>query len=155
MKKILILQSEANKLAEAIEDYFLLHGVNCIRTTTHDIIPRIEKNDIALVALAGYTQIVPPSIYKTFLTFNCHPALLPCGKGLHGEKAIKFGFENNCSGITVCKVSEKSDTDRIIYKEPIQAQTLELLIDSIKHIERIVYPRILYGYYELTTYTEP
>ena len=155
MKKILILQGGAGKLAEAVEDYFLLHGINCIRTTAHDIIPRIEKNDIALIALAGYMQIVPPSIHETFLTFNCHPTLLPCGKGLYGKKAIKFSFENNCSGITIHKVSEKLDSGKIIYQESVRKQSFDLLFDAIKQLERKIYPQVLYKLYQQITQTEP
>ena len=155
MKKILILQGGAGKLAEAIEDYFLLHGINCIRTTAHDIIPRIEKNDIAFIALAGYKSIIPPSIHKTFQTFNCHPTLLPCGKGLYGKKAIEYSFKNNCSGITIHKVTEDIDGGKIVYQEPIQGQSFDLLLNNVKQLERRIYPQVLYKLYQQITQTEP
>ena len=131
MKKILIIQGGTGKLAEAIEDYFLLRGINCIRTTEYYTINKINKNDIALIALAGYKQIIPSFIHKTFPVFNCHPTLLPCGKGLYGEKAINYSIKNKCTGLTIHKVTENIDGGEIIHQEPIKINKNENAIDVI------------------------
>ena len=85
----------------------------------------LTENDIHLIVLAGFTNILSPeftSEYKNKI-INVHPSLIPsfCGKGFYGikvhEAAINYGVK--VTGATVHFVNEIPDGGKIIMQKAI------------------------------------
>ncbi len=111
------------------------------------IVKLLHKEEIELVALAGYMRIISPYFVKSFKNkiLNIHPALLPCFKG---ATAIKDAYEYGCkvTGVTVHFVDEKVDHGPIILQEPLKIDsglTLSKLEEKIHKIEHRLYPEAL------------
>lgn len=153
---VAILAGGQGKLAEAVEDYFLSKGIRSVilkdgkKRTAVESLSRILGDDVPvkLVILAGYKRIIPSSIHREVPTINCHPTILPCGKGLYGEKAIVYSLEHNCTGFTVHYVNDEIDSGEIITKYRIDPIAKEAFISVLKSIEREEYPKVCYNEYK-------
>jgi phosphoribosylglycinamide formyltransferase-1 len=93
------------------------------------------ENDVELVVLAGYMQLLSPAFLNRFpqRVINVHPALLPAFPGLHSvQQAIDYGV--SVFGVTVHLVDGGVDTGAVILQRAIAlppdadaAAALELL----------------------------
>jgi phosphoribosylglycinamide formyltransferase 1 len=116
------------------------------------LVTEFQKNNVALVCLAGFMRIITPTLIKAFPNriLNIHPALLPAFPGLHVQKAaldhgVKF------SGCTVHFVDEGMDTGPIIIQAvvPVLANdTVDSLSERILKQEHKIYSRAINLYAE-------
>ena len=89
----------------------------------------ILSRDIALIVMAGFMKILPPSFAKTFknMIMNIHPSLIPsfCGKGYYGLKVhdavLAYGVK--VTGATVHFADEGADTGPIILQGTVPVKT--------------------------------
>ncbi len=112
----------------------------------------LEKRDINLVVLAGFTSIVGDAIIRAFdrRIVNLHPSLLPKfgGKGMWGmnvHRAVIAAGEKE-SGITFHYVSPVVDGGEIIaqFRCPVAADdTPETLVAKIHALEHRYYPAVI------------
>jgi phosphoribosylglycinamide formyltransferase-1 len=116
------------------------------------IVEHLQKEDVELVALAGFMRILSPyfvNAYKNRI-MNIHPALLPSFPGLHGQKqAVDYGVK--VSGATVHFVDEGCDTGPIILQVPVRVEdddTEETLSARILEQEHKIYPLAIQLYAE-------
>ncbi|MDR1627894.1 MAG: phosphoribosylglycinamide formyltransferase [Oscillospiraceae bacterium] len=113
----------------------------------------LRENDIHLIVLAGFTNILSQkftSEYKNKI-INVHPSLIPsfCGKGFYGikvhEEAINYGVK--VTGATVHFVSEIPDGGKIIMQKAIyinKGDTPETLQKRVmQKAEWIILPRAI------------
>ena len=112
-----------------------------------EIIRNLEKENIELIALAGYMRIVGPELMQKYKNriLNIHPALLPSFKGTHGiEDAFNYGVK--VTGVTVHFVDNKMDHGPIILQAPVkieESDTSESLEAKIHKIEHKLYPEAI------------
>jgi phosphoribosylglycinamide formyltransferase-1 len=116
------------------------------------LVTEFQKNNVALVCLAGFMRIITPTLIKAYPNriLNIHPALLPAFPGLHVQKAaldhgVKF------SGCTVHFVDEGMDTGPIIIQAvvPVLANdTVDSLSERILKQEHKIYSRAINLYAE-------
>ncbi len=111
-----------------------------------NILKFLISNQVNLIFLAGYMQILKPTILNAFprKIINIHPSLLPKYKGIHGYRD-SFQSSDDYGGITIHYVDEGVDTGEIISqvcfsKNP--SQDLDCFIERGKEIERIFYPQV-------------
>ncbi len=112
----------------------------------------LEKRDIDLVVLAGFTSIVGDAIIRSFdrRIVNLHPSLLPKfgGKGMWGmnvHRAVIAAGEKE-SGISFHYVSPVVDGGEIIaqFRCPVAANdTPETLVAKIHALEHRHYPAVI------------
>ncbi len=108
------------------------------------ILEELKKEDIQLIALAGYMKIVGNVLVDAFLNkiINIHPALLPSFKGAHGIKdAFEYGVK--LTGVTVHFVDKEMDHGPIIMQKEVkieESDTLESLEKKIHKVEHKIYP---------------
>ena len=107
------------------------------------IIERLKKENVELVALAGFMRILSPFFIKKYKNriLNIHPALLPAFKGAHAIRdAYRYGVK--VTGVTVHFVDEKVDHGPIILQgsetvsgsaEPESVRELEKRIHKLEH----------------------
>lgn len=114
---------------------------------TEKIVEVLLKNDIHLVAMAGFMTILAPVIFNYYdgRVLNSHPALLPAFKG---DKAVSdaLNFGVKVTGCTIHIATEKLDEGRILAQEPVFVQagdTVESLWERIKQVERPLYSRVI------------
>ena len=112
----------------------------------------LSAHDATFVALAGYTQKIPPAVvdeYRGRMT-NIHPALLPAfgGQGMYGmhvhRAVLDYGV--HWSGATVHLVDEAYDHGPIVLQEPVPVyadDTPEALADRVRAVEHRLYPEAL------------
>jgi len=112
-----------------------------------EILKALKKEDIGLIALAGYMRILSAdfiSVYKNRI-LNIHPALLPSFKGSHGIKdAFEYGVK--ITGPTVHFVTEDMDAGPVILQSPVKVtedDTEETLAEAIHEEEHKIYPRAI------------
>ena len=98
-----------------------------------------------LIVLAGFLQILDPSIIKSYRDkiINIHPSLIPkyAGKGFYGLKVHEAVIKNNekFSGATVHFVDEHVDTGQMIIQETLRlnenetAESLQKRVLNIEH----------------------
>lgn len=84
------------------------------------VLPLMQKHEIGFIVLAGFLQLIPAFLIKTYghAIINIHPALLPKfgGKGMYGHhvhEAVKTAGETE-TGITIHRVTEAYDDGEII-----------------------------------------
>ncbi|MBU0895039.1 MAG: phosphoribosylglycinamide formyltransferase [Candidatus Omnitrophica bacterium] len=112
-----------------------------------EIVKRLRKKDVALVALAGYMRILSPYFIREYKDriINVHPALLPSFNGSHGIRdALESG--SKVTGVTVHFVNEKLDDGPIILQKPVDIKdndTEETLLDRIHKEEHKIYPEAI------------
>jgi phosphoribosylglycinamide formyltransferase 1 len=100
----------------------------------------IDANDVDLVVLAGYMELLSEEFVRRFANriVNVHPALLPSFPGLDAVgQALAHGVK--VTGVTVHFVDEGVDTGPIIMQRAVrvpedrQWQTLENAIHATEH----------------------
>ena len=111
------------------------------------IICELKKENIELVALAGFMRILSPVFIKEFENniINVHPALLPEFKGAHGIRDA-FNAKATQTGVTVHFVNNEMDAGPIIAQEIVQISTEDTLIsleEKIHKAEHRMYPKII------------
>lgn len=112
------------------------HGIRAVEIIKKDysdprlfeeaLLDELDRNNIDLVVLAGYLQIVPSKVVEAYKNriINIHPSLIPafCGNGFYGlkvhEEAIKRGVK--ITGATVHFVDEGTDTGPIIMQKAVE-----------------------------------
>lgn len=112
-----------------------------------DILEALKKEDIGLIALAGYMRMLSEDfihVYKDKI-MNIHPALLPSFKGTQGIKdAFEYGVK--ITGPTVHFVTPDMDAGPIILQSPVKVtedDTEETLAEAIHGEEHKIYPRAI------------
>ena len=93
---------------------------------TEAIIQALDAENTDLVILAGYMNVVQPSLVRKYKNriINIHPSLIPkyCGMGFYGmhvHRAVIEGKERE-SGATVHFVDEGVDTGKIILQKAVE-----------------------------------
>jgi len=115
-------------------------GKNRCREEIDDEIDSIlEKNEVALVVLAGYMRILSPNFVKKWYgrIINIHPSLLPSFPGVEAQKQA-FDYGVKVTGCTVHFVDEGVDTGPIILQKVVEVKdedTVESLTDRILNEE--------------------
>ena len=95
------------------------------KNNEHNLVETLISDEIDLIVLAGYLNIITPELVKTFRNkiINIHPSLIPafCGKNYYGirvhEKVYEYGVK--ITGATVHFVDEGTDTGPIIMQRSI------------------------------------
>jgi len=109
------------------------------------IIEELQKENVDLVILAGYLNILTPYFIKAFPNkiINIHPSLIPsfCGMGYYGikvhEAVINYGVK--ITGATVHFVNEVADNGAIILQDSVKvfdddtAETLQKRVLEVEH----------------------
>ncbi|HUG41525.1 MAG TPA: phosphoribosylglycinamide formyltransferase [Longimicrobiales bacterium] len=102
-----------------------------------------------LVALAGYTRLVPEDVVRRFAgrIVNVHPALLPAfgGKGMYGARVHRAVLAAGCAvtGPTVHLVNERYDEGRILAQWPVpvlEGDSPASLAARVLRAEHALYP---------------
>ena len=81
----------------------------------------LVSEDVELVVLAGYMQLVSPAFLAAFplRVVNVHPALLPAFPGIRAvEQALEYGVK--VFGVTVHFVDEGIDSGPIILQQAVE-----------------------------------
>jgi len=107
----------------------------------------IESLDAALVALAGYMQLLDAAFVERFRDriVNVHPALLPSFPGLDAVGQT-LAADVETTGVSVHFVDEGVDTGPVILSQSIPVpmnrdrKALETAIHSVEHE---LYPRVI------------
>lgn len=116
------------------------------------IIQHLEENNIDLIVLAGFMQLLSQELVKMYpgRILNIHPALLPSFKGSHGiQDAFDYGVK--ITGVTVHFVDEQMDHGPIILQEVVKVKekdTLESLEERVHKVEHRLYPEAIRLYVE-------
>ena len=107
----------------------------------------LERNDVDLVAIAGFGTILSEPFVDAFggRAVNTHPALLPAFKGWHAVRdTLAAGVK--VTGCTVHLVTEDVDSGEILAQEAVPVfddDTEETLHERIKQVERGLYPDVI------------
>ncbi len=113
------------------------------------ILSALQSASTDLVVLAGYMNVLAPSVVSAFRNriVNIHPALIPkyCGKGMYGQHVHQavLAAEEKESGVTVHLVDEGVDTGRILMQERtsvLPGDTVEMLAARVLKIEHKLLP---------------
>ncbi len=116
------------------------------------VLDLLDKENIDLIALAGYLLKVPSKIIKTFQgrILNIHPSLLPRfgGKGFYGSRVHKAVLEarETVSGATVHFVDEDYDTGPILLQKQVPVHTDDTpdsLAARVLKVEHQIYPEAI------------
>lgn len=111
---------------------------------TREVIKVLDKNQIDLVAMAGYMTVFGPVMFEQYANkiINIHPSLLPSFKGDHAVRdALAFGAK--VTGTTIHVATAALDDGEIIAQEAVpvlDGDTVETLHERIKQVERRLYP---------------
>ena len=111
------------------------------------IIEILRKNNIEIIALAGYMKIISNVLLNAYRDkiINIHPAYLPNFPGKDGiGDAYRAGAKE--TGVTIHYVDEGVDSGKIIYQEKLiidKEWSLEKLEEEIHKIEHRIYPMVL------------
>ncbi len=117
------------------------------------VLDLLHKENIDLIALAGYLSKVPTRIIEAFRgrILNIHPSLLPRfgGKGFYGSRVHKAVLEAKeaFSGATVHFVDEEYDTGPILLqkKVPVHADdTSDSLAARVLSVEHQLFPEAIH-----------
>lgn len=102
-----------------------------------NLVEIIQKNQIDLVALAGFMRILTEIFTQNIKAINLHPSILPLFKGAN---AIKESFESDMQvgGVSVHFVSSELDGGKIIAQKTFQRKDMdfkewEAKIHKIEH----------------------
>ncbi len=119
---------------------------------TEAIIQALDAENTDLVILAGYMNVVQPSLVRKYKNriINIHPSLIPkyCGMGFYGmhvHRAVIEGKERE-SGATVHFVDEGVDTGKIILQRRVPVQegdTPEELAARVLKTEHQILPEVV------------
>jgi folate-dependent phosphoribosylglycinamide formyltransferase PurN len=117
-----------------------------------DLADLLERQNIELVALAGYLRYVPTEVVNRYAgrIVNVHPALLPAfgGPGMYGRRVhdAVLAAGVSVSGVTVHFVDEVYDRGRIIAQWPVPVlagDDRDALAARVLRVEHILYPRVV------------
>ncbi len=117
------------------------------------VLDLLHKENIDLIALAGYLSKVPTRIIEVFRgrILNIHPSLLPRfgGKGFYGSRVHKAVLEakETFSGATVHFVDEEYDTGPILLQKriPVHADdTSDSLAARVLSVEHQLFPEAIH-----------
>jgi phosphoribosylglycinamide formyltransferase-1 len=114
---------------------------------THRVIDALKRNQIDVVAMAGFGTILSSDIFSVYpgRILNTHPALLPAFKGWHAVRdALESGVK--VTGCTVHVATEAVDEGPILAQEPVVVEaddTEATLHERIKSVERRLYPETI------------
>jgi len=117
-----------------------------------DLADVLERENIELVALAGYLRYVPTEVVNRYAgrIVNVHPALLPAfgGPGMYGGRVHDAVLAAGVSvtGVTVHFVDEVYDRGRIIAQWPVPVlagDDRDALAARVLRVEHILYPRVV------------
>ncbi|MCY3594432.1 MAG: phosphoribosylglycinamide formyltransferase [Bacteroidetes bacterium] len=117
------------------------------------VLDLLHKENVDLIALAGYLSKVPSRIIGAFRgrILNIHPALLPRfgGKGFYGSRVHKAVLEAKeaFSGATVHFVDEEYDTGPILLQKkiPVYADdTADSLAARVLSVEHRLFPEAIH-----------
>ena len=118
-----------------------------------DIIRELKRNQIQIICLAGFMEILSKEFIKKFKgdILNIHPSLLPKYKGLNTHLRVLNNNEKY-SGCTVHYVTSKLDSGKIILQKKVkvnQKDTTKTLSKKILNQEHKLYPRALLKIFSL------
>jgi len=133
------------------------HKINTLVFKKNDeekyLLKRLESENIGLIVLAGYLNILSPYFIKNFKgnIINIHPSLLPeyGGLGMYGLRVHEAVLKDkrHVSGATVHKVTAEPDVGEII--EQIEVPVLKddtpisLQLRVMEKGEKILLPRVV------------
>lgn len=111
---------------------------------------KLEELKPDLIVLAGYLEIIPSEIIKTYSNriMNIHPALIPsfCGDGFYGmnvhRAVVEYGVK--VTGATVHFVDEGTDTGPVILQDTVlvsSEDTPEQVQKKVLKIEHQLLPK--------------
>ncbi len=135
--------------AAGIPSHHIPVATRPIAAVTADLLDALGSADADIMALAGYTRLVPADVVRRFAyrILNIHPALLPAfgGKGMYGRHVHRAVLDAGCriTGPTVHFVNERYDEGRILAQWPVpvlDADTVETLADRVLRVEHALYP---------------
>lgn len=115
----------------------------------------LQEADVELVALAGFTAILPPELVAAYPNriVNVHPSLLPAFAGTMAPQpqadALAAGVK--ISGCTVHIVTDDLDAGPIVAQAAVPVlpdDTVETLADRILAEEHRIYPEALQWFAE-------
>jgi phosphoribosylglycinamide formyltransferase-1 len=112
-----------------------------------DLHELLEKEDIDLIALAGFMRIIPDDFLAKWegRMVNIHPSLLPKHKGLKTHEACLTAGEKT-TGATVHMVTPDLDSGEILGQVEVAVlpgDTPQSLADRVLIAEHQLYPQVL------------
>ena len=116
------------------------------------MIELLQKNNVQVIALAGYLRLLPADIVRHFegRIINIHPSLLPeyGGHGMYGDKVhmAVYNDKKPYTGITVHYVDEAFDTGLGLCQSKIainDCNSVETIAEKVRKVEHEVYPLML------------
>jgi phosphoribosylglycinamide formyltransferase-1 len=116
---------------------------------TEAFVEVLDLVDAALVPMAGFMTVLSPNKYlEASRILNIHPSLLPAFKG---DKAVADALAAKVTetGSTVHIATEKLDDGPVLAQERVPVSpddTVKTLHESIKKVERVMYPRAIREY---------
>ena len=121
--------------------------------TENKLISTLKNNEIKIICLAGFMQILSKSFIKRFKgkILNIHPSLLPKYKGLDTHKRALNNNEKY-SGCTVHFVNTKLDSGKIILQKKVKIlknETENSLAKKILVEEHKLYPKAILKIFSL------
>ena len=146
-------RADAGALARAeragVATRVVAHGSRASEDIASEMLELLERADVELLALAGYTRLVPAPVVERFRgrILNIHPALLPAfgGKGMYGAHVHRAVLDSGAtmSGATVHVVDEAYDRGPIVAQWPVPVlrdDTPESLAARVLRVEHWLYP---------------
>ena len=121
--------------------------------TENKLISTLKNNEIKIICLAGFMQILSKSFIKRFKgkILNIHPSLLPKYKGLNTHKRA-LNDNEKYSGCTVHFVNTKLDSGKIILQKKVKIlknETENSLAKKILVEEHKLYPKAILKIFNL------
>ena len=107
----------------------------------------LEQQEVELVVLAGYMQLLDPAFLARFpqRVVNVHPALLPAFPGIGSiEQTIAYGVK--VAGVTVHFVDEGVDTGAVIAQKAIpvpDGADAPALREALRPLEHELLPAVV------------
>lgn len=132
----------------------------------NEMLKALDKTQVDVVCLAGFMRILTNNFVKKWKgrLLNIHPSLLPLFKGLNPQRQalesgvrvagctvhfveVKLGISFYFSNLFMCLYfQEELDAGAIIVQESVSIcvdETEESLIEKIKKVEHIAFPKAL------------
>lgn len=140
----------AERAKEAGIPCLMINKMQFLEST--QLLDKLHKHKIDLIALAGFLWLLPPLLIKKYpdKILNIHPALLPKygGKGMYGSAVHKAVIANKeaYSGISIHYVNEKYDEGQLLLQvrcEVGASDTAESLTDKIHQLEHANYAPVI------------
>lgn len=118
-------------------------------TYANDFLTALERNNIDIIALAGYMKRLPDVIVERYANriLNVHPALLPMfgGASMYGQYVHEAVLAAGCkvSGATVHLVTNEYDEGAIVMQKCCEVRdddSAETLAKRVRQLEFDLYP---------------